>query len=164
MGSNIIGFDYPSGPYVYMFIRNPADGKIRDVVANAWDTYAAGDVDDYNIQSTDHGGDYRTVTFDANTPAGTYDLQFKVQNSAVSDTPSANDVTAFWIRNYVWDGSTEVFDPTTILKAAKIRANKGVQTKSTGAIVHYDNDGTTPLYNETETDDETTITRQIADA
>lgn len=164
MGSNIIGFDYPSGPYVYMFIRNPADGKVRDVVADAWDTYSAGDVDDYNIQSTDHGGDYRTMEFDANVPAGTYDLQIKVQSSAVTDTPAAGDTTVLWIRNYVWDGSAEVFDPATLLKAAKIRADKAVQTKSTGSITHYDTDGSTPLYTETETDNGTTITREIADA
>lgn len=42
--------------------------------------------------------------------------------------------------------------------AAKILANKRVQTKATGAIVIYDDDGVTPLLTLTPTEDASTIT------
>lgn len=47
-------------------------------------------------------------------------------------------------------------------KAAKILANKAVQTKSTGAIVYYDDDGETPVVTHTPTDAAATITRTLS--
>ncbi len=44
-------------------------------------------------------------------------------------------------------------------KAAKLLVNKAVQTKSTGSVVYYDDDGVTPLVTVTPTEDSTTITR-----
>jgi len=43
--------------------------------------------------------------------------------------------------------------------AAKSLTNKAVQTKSSGAVVYYDDDGETPILTQTPTDTETMITR-----
>lgn len=43
--------------------------------------------------------------------------------------------------------------------ATKLLANKAVQTKSTGVVVHYDDDGVTPILTLTPTEDATSITR-----
>jgi hypothetical protein len=48
---------------------------------------------------------------------------------------------------------------TNLDKAAKVIVNKAVQTKSTGVIVYYDNDGETPILTHTPTDTEADITR-----
>jgi len=47
----------------------------------------------------------------------------------------------------------------SVEKAAKMLINKAVQTKSTGAVVYYDDDGVTPLLTHTPTDSDTEITR-----
>jgi len=52
----------------------------------------------------------------------------------------------------VWSGVGEV-------TADKLLANKAVQSKSTGEIKYYDNDGQTVLLTHTPTDTEATITR-----
>jgi len=46
-----------------------------------------------------------------------------------------------------------------ILKASKVILNKAIQTKASGAVVYYDDDGTTPLVTHTPTDSSTQITR-----
>ena len=51
-------------------------------------------------------------------------------------------------------GSGSIF-----VKAAKTLVNKAVQTKSTGVINYYDDDGSTVLLTHTPTDAESTITR-----
>jgi hypothetical protein len=51
-------------------------------------------------------------------------------------------------------GSGSIF-----VKAAKTLVNKAVQTKSTGVINYYDDDGSTVLLTHTPTDAEATITR-----
>jgi hypothetical protein len=51
-------------------------------------------------------------------------------------------------------GSGSIF-----VKAAKTLVNKAVQTKSTGVINYYDDDGSTILLTHTPTDAESTITR-----
>ena len=48
---------------------------------------------------------------------------------------------------------------TTLVKAIKVLVNKAIQTKSTGAVVYYDDDNQTPILTHTPTDGETTITR-----
>ena len=51
------------------------------------------------------------------------------------------------------------FVDTLFEKAAKMLVNKAVQTKSTGAIAYYDDDGSTVILTHTPTDAEATITR-----
>jgi hypothetical protein len=46
-----------------------------------------------------------------------------------------------------------------IKKAAKVLVNKAIQTKATGVIQYYDDDGVTPILTHTPTDVESTITR-----
>lgn len=43
--------------------------------------------------------------------------------------------------------------------AVKILRNKAVQTKATGAVVYYDDDGVTPILTQTPTDAASTLTR-----
>ena len=48
---------------------------------------------------------------------------------------------------------------TLMKKAARMLVNKAVQTKATGAIVYYDDDGVTPILTHTPTDGSSEITR-----
>jgi len=50
-------------------------------------------------------------------------------------------------------------DSEKVVKAAKILANKAVQTKNTGAIDYYDDDEQTVILTHTPTEGESTITR-----
>jgi len=71
-----------------------------------------------------------------------------------------------WLDGAVIDGQTVnavlatfSIENRSDAKASKVIVNKAVQTKSTGAVVYYDNDGATPLLTHTPTDGESTITR-----
>ena len=76
-----------------------------------------------------------------------------VLNGAIIDGETVNAVLAhFSIENRFT--SQAFFE-----KAAKAIINKAVQNKSTGAIVHYDDDGSTPLVTLTPTESSTEITR-----
>jgi len=50
-------------------------------------------------------------------------------------------------------------DASVLETAAKMLTNKAIQTKSTGAIVYYDDDGETPILTHTPIDGDSTITR-----
>jgi hypothetical protein len=56
-------------------------------------------------------------------------------------------------------GDVNAQHPIDIEKAVKVLVNKAVQTKSTGAIEYYDNDGQTVILTHTPDDTESTITR-----
>lgn len=71
----------------------------------------------------------------------------------------------------VWDAENDTILPTVqeiqlvgykgadLEKAAKMLINKAIQTKATGAIDYYDDDGETIILTHTPTDEESTITR-----
>ncbi len=42
---------------IYVIIRRISDAKVRDVVNGAWDTWADGDIDDYDLALDPKGGD-----------------------------------------------------------------------------------------------------------
>ena len=64
--------------------------------------------------------------------------------------------TALVIETY---GHASAQHPFDIETAVKMLINKAVQTKTTGAVVYYDDDGETPLLTLTPTDSEIDITR-----
>ena len=72
---------------------------------------------------------------------------------AVIDSETVNAVLAtFSIENRFGSG-------TLMKKAAKSLVNKAVQTKSTGVVEHYDDDGSTVILTHTPTDGASDITR-----
>jgi len=56
-------------------------------------------------------------------------------------------------------GHTSAQHPFDIEKAAKVLTNKAIQTKATGVIQYYDDDGETVILTHTPTDGESTLTR-----
>ena len=52
-----------------------------------------------------------------------------------------------------------VLHDTKLDKAAKVLVNKATQTKTTGEIKYFDNDGETVILTHTPTEDATTLTR-----
>jgi len=64
--------------------------------------------------------------------------------------------TALVIETYGHASAQHAFDIET---AVKMLINKAIQTKTTGAVVYYDDDGETPLLTLTPTDSEIDITR-----
>jgi len=68
---------------LYVYIREPETGKIRDVVAGAWDTLTAADWDDYDIALSE--ADTGSKLYQANAPTdllGTGHYEFVVCNRA----------------------------------------------------------------------------------
>jgi hypothetical protein len=147
--ANEIHVDYASGNTLYAVVRNIA-GDVWHVggqTFEAWGT-AGRTADDYDIGLTDKSGSRYVGSFDANIPTGRYSVQTFLQagaNPADSDTLVASE-------EIVWSGAGRV-------TADKILANKAVQTKSTGTIKYYDDDGQTILLTHTPADTEATLTR-----
>jgi hypothetical protein len=147
--ANEIHIDYPSGSTVYAVIRNIA-GQVWNPAGQAFENWGTDgrDADDYDLTLTDKGGDRYIGDFDADVPAGRYTIQAFLQAGA---DPVDGDILVGGGR-IIWRGSGE-------LTGDKILANKAVQSKSTGVIDYYDDDGQTVLLTHTPTDDESSITR-----
>ncbi len=147
--ANEMHVDYASGNTLYAVVRNIAGDVwyIAGHVFEIWGT-AGRTADDYDITLTDRGGSRYVGDFDANIPAGRYSVQTFLQggaNPADSDTFVANE-------QIVWSGTGRI-------TADKMLANKAIQTKSTGQIEYYDDDGQTILMTHNPSDTETTLTR-----
>ncbi|MHC4573052.1 MAG: hypothetical protein ACYS76_02780 [Planctomycetota bacterium] len=71
-------------------------------------------------------------------------------------SPKAWLATTLVIETY---GNTNAQHPFDIEKAVKVLVNKAVQTKSTGVIEYYDDDGQTVILTHTPDDTESSITR-----
>jgi hypothetical protein len=108
---------------------------------------------------------------EANTTNGFVD-----EGQGYSITLTASEMQAARIKVYVADQTNpKVWLDTTVVvetyghanaqhafdveKAVKILLNKAVQTKITGAIDYYDDDGATVILTHTPTDTESTVTR-----
>jgi hypothetical protein len=108
---------------------------------------------------------------EANTSNG-----FADKGQGYSITLSAAEMQAARVKVYVVDQSSpKVWLDTTVVietygdanaqhafdveKAVKMLVNKAVQTKITGAIDYYDDDGATVILTHTPTDTESTVTR-----
>ncbi len=147
--ANEIHVDYASGNTLYAVVRNIA-GDVWHVGGHtfeAWGT-AGRTADAYDIGLTDKSGSRYVGSFDANIPAGRYSVQTFLQagaNPAPGDTLVASE-------EIVWSGVGRI-------TADKMLANKAVQTKSTGQIKYYDDDGQTILLTHTPADTEAALTR-----
>jgi len=96
---------------------------------------------------------YYDVSLDA-TDTGTLG-RLKVAISEAGALAVWRDFMVVPAHIYEWlFGSNALYE-----KAAKVLTNKAVQTKSTGAIVYYDDDGETPVVTHIPTDGAATITR-----
>ena len=96
---------------MYALIWRKTDDKVYDAVAaaNTFDTYTDADIDDYNVELTNHvDSDYHSVDFPADITTGVYRVQIFVQDSAVADTPHADDDTAIAQGEIYWDGAAEI--------------------------------------------------------
>jgi hypothetical protein len=81
-------------------------------------------------------------------PAGRYSVQVFLQAGA----NPANGDTFIAGEKIMWSG-------TGVITADKLLANKAVQSKPSGQIKYYDDDGQTVLLTHTPTDAAATITR-----
>ncbi len=147
--ANEIHVDYAPGNTLYAVVRNGA-GDVWCVAGQAFEAWGTGgrDADDYDINLVDKSGSMYVGNFDNSIPTGRYSVQVFLQagaNPADGDTFVAGS-------EVVWSGTGRV-------TADKLLANKAVQTKSTGEIRYYDDDGQTVLLIHTPTDAEATITR-----
>jgi len=145
----------PAGPFL-----DDADGKTAETGLS---------IVQANIRLSKNGGDFAQThntagaTHDEN---GYYDVPLDTSDTdtlgCLRITISKSGALPVWedfmilpaaVYNAVF-GSGSIF-----VKAAKTLVNKAVQTKSTGVINYYDDDGSTVLLTHTPTDAETTITR-----
>jgi hypothetical protein len=147
--ANEILMDYASGNSVYAVVRNAA-GQVWYPAGAAFENWgnSGHNADNYDIALTGKGGSRYVGNFPGNIPAGRYTVQMFLQagaNPADSDQLIGSDLI-------IWTGNGE-------LTTDKILANKAVQSKSTGAIDYYDDDGQTVILTHTPTDGQSSITR-----
>jgi len=147
--ANEIHVDYAPGNTLYAVVRNEI-GDVWYVAGQAFEAWGTGgrDADDYDINLMDKSGSMYVGNFDNGIPTGRYSVQVFLQAGA---DPADGD-TLVASSEVVWSGTGRV-------TAGKLLANKAVQTKSTGEIRYYDDDGQTVLLTHTPTDAEATITR-----
>ncbi len=147
--ANEIHVNYASGSTLYAVVRNAA-GNVWYITGQLFEAWGTGGrtADDYDISLTDQSGDLYIGSFDMSIPAGRYSVQVFLQagaNPADSDTFVVGE-------EIVWSG-------TGTVTAEKLLANKAVQSKSSGQIKYYDDDGQTVLLTHTPTDAVAAITR-----
>jgi hypothetical protein len=147
--ANEIHLDYASGNSVYAAIRNAA-GQVWYPPGAAFENWGNNghNANNYDISLTDKSGSRYVGNFPANIPAGRYTVQMFLQAGA---NPADSDDLVGGTR-IIWTGSAE-------LTCEKMLANKAVQSKSTGAIDYYDDDGQTIILTHTPTDGESSISR-----
>ena len=147
--ANEIRVDYASGNTLYAVVRNIA-GDVWHVAGQVFETWgtAGRTADDYDVSLTDKSGSIYVGNLDTNIPADRYSVQTFLQagaNPADGDTLVASE-------EIVWSGTGKI-------TADKILANRAIQTKSTGEIRYYDDDGQTLLLTHTPADTEATLVR-----
>jgi hypothetical protein len=107
----------------YAIIRRASDGYAADDAADAFEAWADGSIDDYDIPLTSQGGDYYTADFPTWITAGTYDIIYYVQAGA---TPATTDDIHASERLY-WNGSSVSSSPSsdylTTLARVKLYGN-----------------------------------------
>ena len=144
--------------FACVFKNDSGTIKVRDTTNNAWDTpFAVADLNTYDIPLTEFatGSGLYAADFPASiTEAGTFTICFYLGTPA---TPVILDYIPA-IQKIIWSGTEDISD-SFLIKAAKVLVNKAVQTKSTGVINYYDDDGSTILLTHTPIDAEATITR-----
>ena len=147
--ANEIYVNYASGNTLYAVVRNGA-GNVWYIAGQVFEVWGTGgrSADNYDISLPDKSGSLYVGSFDTNIQAGRYFIQIFLQagaNPADSDTFIAGE-------EIIWSG-------TGAVTAVKLLANKAVQSKPSGQIKYYDDDGQTVLLTHTPTDAAEAITR-----
>jgi len=151
--ANEIHTDYESGKNLYV-VRFDSAGQVALSDGSSFEDWGANghDADDYDVSLSEigSGGSHYVGDFDAssNIKAGRYGVTAFLQAGA----NPANSDKIIGSGEIVWTSAGE-------LSADKVLANKAVQTKSTGKIDYYDDDGQTVILTHTLDDGESTITR-----
>ena len=151
--ANEIHIDYESGKSLYV-VRFNSSGQVALSDGSSFEDWGANshNADDYDVGLSEvgSGGCHYVGSFDAssNISAGRYCVVVFLQAGA---SPADGDEVV-GAGEIVWTGAGE-------LTADKILANKAVQTKSTGAIDYYDDDGQSVILTHTPDDTESSITR-----
>jgi hypothetical protein len=148
--ANEIYANYSSGETLYAVVRN-RQGNVWYVSGQVFEPWGTGghNADNYDIALTGKGGARYVGDFPtAITNAGRYGIQVFLQASA---NPADSDQLVAG-REIFWSGKGEV-------TAEKLLADKAVQSKSSGEIKYYDDDGETLILTITPADGESSITR-----
>lgn len=151
--ANEIHIDYESDKTLYAVRFNSA-GQVALSDGSSFEDWGANghDADDYDVSLSEvgSGGSHYVGDFDAssNISAGRYGVVVFLQAGA---NPADSD-KIIGSGEIIWTGVGE-------LTSDKILANKAIQTKSTGAIKYYDDDGQTVILTHTPDDGESAITR-----
>lgn len=144
-----IHINYSSGGTVYAVIRN-STGQVWNLSAEAFEDWGTEgrNAEGYALPLADKGGSRYIGDFDENIPAGRYTIQAFLQ----ADTKPIDSDSLIGGCDIIWRDNG-------VLTIDKILVNKAVQSKSTGAIDYYDDDGQTVLLTLTPSEDESSITR-----
>ena len=109
--ANELWQSFDEAEILYALIWRKTDDKVYDAAAgsNTFDTYTDADIDDYNVPLTNQAdSDYHSADFPADITAGVYRVQIFAQDSAVADTPHADDDTVIAQGEMYWDGSADI--------------------------------------------------------
>jgi hypothetical protein len=147
--ANEIHANYASGSTLYAVVRN-GTGNVWYIAGQVFEAWGTGSrsAGNYDISLTDKSGSRYVGSFDTNIQAGRYSVQVFLQAGA---NPTDGDMFAAG-EEIVWSG-------TGAVTADKLLANKAVQSKPSGQIKYYDDDGQTVLLTHTPTDAAEAITR-----
>ena len=107
--ANEIWHSYDEAGTLYALIWRQTDDKVYDAVAaaNTFDTYTDADIDDYDVQMTNHAdSDYHSVDFPSDITVGIYRVQVMVEATPGS-RHADNDMPVAQGEIY-WDGSAEL--------------------------------------------------------
>jgi len=153
--SNEILVNFKNGNTIFIIRRDMA-GQVALSNGSAWETYGAGghNDDDYAVALVDKGGDMYVGDFDSdeNIAAGYYFVQAYLQ---LGDNPSDG-------KEFIDSGIIRWGENHKEITLFKVLTNKAVQTKSTGKIDYYDDDGQTVILTHTPADSESTIERILS--
>jgi len=107
--SNELATSFPGTATLYVVTRRLSDGTVRDHVAGAWDTWADGDIADYDLPLVDLGGDLYAVDAHAGLVSGII-YRFTYYKQA-GGTPAITDLVLASDEG-TWNGSTVTPTPT----------------------------------------------------
>ena len=109
--ANEIWHSYDEAGVLYALVWRQTDDKVYDRVAaaNTFDTYTDADIATYNVELANIvDSDYHSVDFPSDIAAGIYRVQIMLQESAVADTPHADNDIAVAQGEIYWDGTAEI--------------------------------------------------------
>lgn len=130
-----IDISSPSGANIYALIYRISDGKIADVVAQAFDTYAVADLGDYDLALTEASTNsgYYAADFPTWISAGDYRVVYKLRAGA---SPASTDITLTQEQFY-WNGSTVSDSPSAdyLTTLARVKAHLGITTSDYDTVL-----------------------------